>query len=248
MTADGTSVERLTRHVGDDRHPAWSPDGHRLVFVSSRSGVQELCVFDLRSGRASLLVELRGEESFPSWSPDGTWIAFSLATADEFDMYLIRPDGSDLRVLTLGPTRDVWPRWSPDGDRIAFFSRRDEERQDDDLYVLEVATGDVARITDKPGHDFCPTWAPDGTAIAAASIDVEGPRWIRIFDLSGAIKAEFGAGFYRATEPAWSPDGSRIAFAGRRTRDEPYQIYVQRVRWSTEEGHEFRRNLKEGNF
>jgi TolB protein len=228
MGRDGQDSQRLTREPGEDRYPSWSPGGGRIVFVSDRTGAPELHLLDIRTRQVHRLADTSGDEFFPSWSPEGTWIVFSLDRAGDMDIYRIRSDGSGLEAVVDGPAAYLWPRWSPAGDVITFFSRP-ATTDDDEIYIFWIDTGEMVRVTEKKGHDFCPAWSPDGQMLAAASIDDSGPRWIRIFDLTGRVISQFGSEFYRITEPAWSPDGSMIAFAARRTSEEPYQVYLRKI-------------------
>jgi len=48
MNADGSGLVRLTRDLGSDIYPHWSPDGRKLIFTSDRSGkyaIYEMDVF-----------------------------------------------------------------------------------------------------------------------------------------------------------------------------------------------------------
>ena len=46
MNADGSGITRLTNHPELDSNPAWSPDGRRLAFHSSRDGNWEIYVMN----------------------------------------------------------------------------------------------------------------------------------------------------------------------------------------------------------
>ncbi|MBM3726963.1 MAG: hypothetical protein FJW40_16265 [Acidobacteria bacterium] len=83
----------------------------------------------------------------------------------------------------------------------------------------------LKRLTTRAGHDFCPAWHPKGDRLAVVS---EGPggQWIRVVALDGREMATVARGFFRSTEPAWSPDGRWIAFAGIQQQGQSYQIYV----------------------
>ena len=43
--ADGTSLKQLTHIHGNEAHLAWSPDGKRLLFTSSRMGFKDEAVY-----------------------------------------------------------------------------------------------------------------------------------------------------------------------------------------------------------
>jgi len=66
-------------------------------------------------------------------------------------------------------------------------------------------------VTD-PGQDLYPTWSP-AARIAFAS-DRSGSLGIWIHDLAAGTETRFDLGELRATYPAWSPDGTQLAFEG----------------------------------
>ncbi len=230
----GSEPGRLTTTATINRYPAWDPSGRRLVYQSNPGGDPDLYILDIETGETRMLQKIEGEELFPTWSPDGNWIAFTLSVHERFELYRIREDGSDLAPIRPGAGQNLWPRWSPDGTRLAFFSRAGDDEGDDDLYVLNLADGTVNRVTRKPGHDFCPAWAPDGTQLVAVSIDPDGLRWLRVFDLEGAVVHQLAGGMYRVTEPSWSPDGRWIAYAARRSEDSSYDVFIEPIRSSSE--------------
>ena len=132
-------------------------------------------------------------------------------------IYIADADGSTSRLLAAGE----WPAWSPDGSRIAF-------QRDGRIHVIGVdGTGE----TDLgPGSE--PTWAPDGARLAFT-----GSEGITVMQEDGTIEetlirhdfrddtyAEWDQG---VGKPAWSSDGSRIAFEHLGDGDmTPAQIFV----------------------
>jgi TolB protein len=181
---------------------------------------------DLATRITRRLTALSGTALFPSWSPDGKWIAFTLSAGDQLDLYLIHADGSGLEKIETGTQRNVWPRWSSDGSLLAYFARPEDN---DELYTWDFHSNTATRITNKAGHDFCPAWSPEATRLAAASIDGDGSRYIRVFNLDGSAPVVVTSGHYRVTEPAWSSDGKRIAYAARVGEADTYDIYIRDV-------------------
>jgi WD40 repeat protein len=155
-------------------------------------------------------------DGWPTWSPDGSQIAFMSTRSGNPDIYVMDADGSNLRQLTDHPANDIWPEWSPDGTRIAFPSRRDGNFE---LYVVNADGTGLQRLTNTPGHEDFPAWSPDGTQLLfSRSEGDDGTFVMTVPSGTDAGGAEPGSGNerrlldFRVLEPAWSPDGTRIAF------------------------------------
>jgi TolB protein len=70
VNVDGTGLRNLTRHRGRDGHPAWSPDGQRIGFVSNRGGNRDLYVMNADgSGLRNLTRGIRQQAFGLAWSP-----------------------------------------------------------------------------------------------------------------------------------------------------------------------------------
>jgi dipeptidyl aminopeptidase/acylaminoacyl peptidase len=159
----------------------------------------------------------------PVWSPDGTKIAFygyprgAVQGGANYDVYVMSADGSGVANLTTTPA-DVasWfsqlnPKWSPDGTRIAYDG-------DDGLYVVNVDSSGPTRIAS--GQDA--TWSPDGTRIAFGG---QGGIFAVSPDGNGLVQLKSGPGFDEF--PAFSPDGSRIAY--QHSQGDERAIYIMNV-------------------
>ena len=73
LNEEGIGLRQLTQHPGEDRTPAWTPDGKQIAFYSTRNESGGLFLMDA-DGRN--ITELTHEgENTPSWSPDGKQMA-----------------------------------------------------------------------------------------------------------------------------------------------------------------------------
>jgi Tol biopolymer transport system component len=169
----------------------------------------------------SRYTRLTGEQircTSPSLSPDGKSLAYSARTESGWHLYVRRIRGVDARQLNTGADAvDRQPAYSPDGRRIAFRSERDGGG----LFVVDEAGGAARRVS---RFGFHPAWSPDGRQIAFSSETFNEPgedsperrSAIFITDLStGTLRQLTGAEtVYDAVQPAWSPNGERVAYWG----------------------------------
>jgi|GEM_PF-2379682 len=213
----------LTNLRGEDTAPAWSPDGSRIAFTSTRGILPDVFVMDADGTNVQQLT-FGMNASSPAWSPDGSEIVFSsISDIGEWnaDLWIVSADGGEPRQLTTSPTVDMQPDWSPDGETIVYASNPDQHF---DLYTINVDGTGVTRITDHPSSDLNPAWSPDGDLIAfERDADFNGEIYVADADGGNVRNLTNHEGW--DSEPTWSPDGSMIAYSTMR-RAGGDEIYV----------------------
>jgi Tol biopolymer transport system component len=159
----------------------------------------------------------------PALSPNGDKIAFLSDKSDYFDIYLMSAiDGKIISKLVSGQkTGDLeelhWLRpgiaWSPDSKYIAFAAKAGGE---DALNIVDVKKRKIVRSM-KFGLDgvFSPAWSPKDGEIAFAGLK-HGVCDLYAVNLETQALRKITDDVFSDLEPAYSPDGSRIAFVSDR--------------------------------
>ena len=174
-------------------------------------------------------------------SPDGRWVAYTVTRADldqnasDADIWLVSTAGETPVRLTTHKKGDSSPRWSPDGRRIAFISAREEKPQ---IFLMSAFGGEGERLSENKGGVRQIAWSPDGRSIAFTADPEPTPEEEkRIKEKDDAIVVDTNYKFARlwvldvathkarmlptgelvASDPQWSPDGTRLAYTSNPT-------------------------------
>jgi Tol biopolymer transport system component len=152
---------QVTRDPGAEVSTAFSPDGSRIAFVSTRDGNPELYVANADGSDARRISETPGAEDSPSWSRDGRMIYFAAAAPRErMQIEVVNADGTGRRRLTQDTAATNYqPVVSPDGQTVAFTSTRDGNYE---IYLMDPDGSNQRNVTETPGKETLPQWWPDG--------------------------------------------------------------------------------------
>jgi Tol biopolymer transport system component len=141
-------------------------------------------------------------------------ILFSQANGEHRDIYAIRPDGSGLRRLTTSNGEAVSPDPSPDGRKFVY----EDDEATRAVIVVSDADGTHRRVLTPSGFQGQPAWSPDGRWIVFERDSAPGDNGVWLMrsdgsDLRRLTRNPFaGAECGCDSDPAFSPDGTRISF------------------------------------
>jgi Tol biopolymer transport system component len=237
VNPDGTGLTNLTSETSagvSESSPAFSPDGTKLAFSidSNESDLDSSDIYVMNAA-GSKPRRLTNNDDYRfqgvgSWSPDGARMVLDCYRTGG-EVCTMDADGSNHTQLTTGGD-NVDPDWSPDGTKIAF-----RPASGGDIYTMN-PDGSNPTLAIAGGDQ--PDWSPDGTKIAYrryppgqshSDIFVANADGSNPVDLTARIGGRSADGNkpYEAV-PAWSPDGTKIAFSSNRGEkiETDYEIYV----------------------
>jgi hypothetical protein len=202
-----------SRVIGDGTEPAWSPDGTRVAYVSTRdehgrdcSGGEhcfeapEVYVADAATGAERRITETLAPEQSPSWSPDGTRIAVSSQRETRGagrEIWTFSPTGScPVQVTWMGPGASA-PSYEPAGSDssppLPCGSRPDAYTVPD---VTAAAPGMLwpgARVGNRLVASVLDGYLDYRECAAAAARDCGPPFWLQRFSICERYPNRYGS-------------------------------------------------------
>lgn len=155
----GCCLQRLTvGRFSDNLSPTFSPDGRRLAYVSTRSGLPQIYVMAADGTGQELFAPfdygVTGGSYAPEWSPDGLNLAFHRDVAGSPQVFIMDVATRTVRQLT-SAGRNEDPTWAPDSRHLAFVSSRTGSSQ---IWVIDLDTGRTRQVT-RGGRAKLPAWS-----------------------------------------------------------------------------------------
>jgi len=156
---DGSGLRPITSSSFIDVEPKVNPKtGSTVVFVSGRSGPQQVYLMNIDGTGIERLTPGEGEASNPSWNPDGQHIAFSWTrgfAAGNWNVFIMDVASRAPTQLTHSEGRNENPSWAPDGTHLAFSSTRTARRYQ--IFTMLANGTQVQQLTTQ-GQNESPVW------------------------------------------------------------------------------------------
>ena len=207
--------------------PQWSPDGARVLYVSSQEDSAELWSVPANGGFPTRLTVGAGDGGaaprIPLWSPDGAHVSCVSRRSGNDEVWIWPVNGDAAFQLTSLGGRIHSMSWSPDGSGVAVSCNRYGSY---DVYHVDVPSGQSVRLTDGPLYAVSPVFTPDGQHVIYVRLD---DRWEDHDVISATLDGseervvvqdtDFFDYSYGATfgYPRVSSDGERLLFRSQRS-------------------------------
>ena len=207
MDQDGYNLRYLSRGNELVLTPRFSPTSQLVTYMSYAGNQPRVLLFDLRTGRRSVVGDFPGMTFAPRFSPDGRRIIMSLQSGGNAAIYEMDLQSRRTRQLTNTQGIDTGPCYAPDGRRIVFESDRGGSQQ---LYVMNADGSGQKRISTGEGRYSTPVWSPRGDLIAFTK-QLGGQFLIGVMRPDGTGERILTEGFHNEG-PTWAPNGRVIMF------------------------------------
>lgn len=208
----------------EDQGMAWSPNGRWIVFHSHREQSDDVWLRPTDGSTPDRRITMLGrgaEVGWPRWSRDGRTVLLDGTTKDGRGvMFTIGVDQatgevtSEIReVVTAGFDEVTHGEWLPDSRRVVGIAKEGPGRH---AVLLADTTGAQAvqvlhRFASE--HDFPGlSVSPDGTTFTFVAPAADGFFQLFRRAVTGGPVEQLTTGPMHKSQPAWSPDGRRLAF------------------------------------
>jgi Tol biopolymer transport system component len=214
----------LTESAGDSA-PAYSPNGRLIAFEGQHEpgATQGSHIYLMRSDGSGVRVLTKGkfDDADPTFSPDGKKIVFERAPVDHLrasHLFEVSVTGGEPTQLTTGTGHDSEPVFTPNGHSILFASDRNEAAHEDIYSMRPNGTG-VKVLLGGERNEASPDVSPDGRRVVfTSSSDKGGATNLFLAPIDGKSRRPITHRRRNCimssciADPAFSPDGTHIAF------------------------------------
>ncbi len=221
ITGSSVILTQLTTNPGTDWMPHWSPDGTRIVYISSPQVVdhqsnetQDIYTVSVDGGTPIRLTDNTGVYGYGvEYSPDGNKILYSTTMQSQnLGIWYMPSTGGTPAKIYDSASNDYHASWSPDGTQIVFYSEQTDPQA---LWTVSIDGQWLRRLTHDYA-DYVPDWGPSYNIVVHSTYRTGNQDLWRISALDGEA-TQLTDTPYKEYQASYSPDGEWIAFGSDRS-------------------------------
>lgn len=210
--ADGQRPRSILDSPEPILSPGWSPDGHKVAYVSFESGRPAIYSQNIATQQRVRLASFSGLNGAPSWSPDGRRMALTLSRDGNPEIYVMDMATQALTRVTNHAAIDTEPRWMPDGKSLVFTSDRGGSAQ---IYRVSLDDLKVKRLTFDGNYNSRADVSPDGRYLALVNRQRGQQFQIGVLDMSNSVLNVLTQTPLDES-PSFAPNGLLLVYASRK--------------------------------
>jgi len=201
------TMKTISDKPGINSGAIFGESGNVFYLTVSFSGIADIYVMQLKSGKMRKVTSHYGDDVDPSITRDGSLISFLSNRAGRANIYTADPSQTekDVKRISFVGQFNATPRFSPDGKEIVFTSWVDAGF---DLYRIGADGNNLARLTKDFGSNEEPVYSPDGEFIVFTSKRIisrtKAVQDIYIMNRDGEILGQLTQNFGRCFSPQWT--------------------------------------------
>lgn len=188
----------------------WSPDGREVLYVSTRTGAEDLWLIDVESGAKRQLTNDLRRDYGGIWSADGKWVAFQSERGRQADLWVVAASGGEARRVTDTPELENLVGWRGSEMALAYTVASGTGS----VQAVPVAGGDGRQLTpDSITVDYFEL-SPDRSQAVVTDFRGGSDLDIYLMPASGGSPRLLASVQASGSRVLWSPDGKQLAFVG----------------------------------
>jgi len=221
LDGEGQDAAQPLTHIHANLNAySWAPDGSSVVFSANRYGRYDIYRVSVPDGETVRLTDDARYEVYPVFAADGEQVLYVRLNETWTDHEIVAISAQDGEpVHTVAHDADFfdyhygrkfgYPLVTADSSRVIFPSHRNGWIN---YWQVPYAGGEAAPVHAESSDQIDAVISPDGTRIAWVSNN-NGATRLTVVDLtSGAARTLIDPSMGVVAKPAWSPDGSQIAY------------------------------------
>ena len=220
---DGSTNRPLTTGDFNDRTPKWSNDGSMVVYLSNKSGENELYLKWMDSGEEMILINSENSPGNVRWSPNDKYLSFNMFVAEAKVSPIRMPQKPKNAEWNAPPKYIDNLNWRRDG--VGELPSGYQQ-----LFTVPISGGTPRQLTDGPYNHSNAVWGKDGETLYFSAnmrddIEMEGSDSdLYSLKISDGSITKLTNRYGPDNSPRISPDGKKIAYLG---FDDEYKGYQQ---------------------
>ncbi|MBS0192646.1 MAG: Tol-Pal system beta propeller repeat protein TolB [Proteobacteria bacterium] len=208
--ADGFNPQAVVNSRESLMSPAWSPDGHKLAYVSFERGNSTIYLQTIGTGAREVIAAFKGINDAPAFSPDGSKLAMTLSKSGHPEIYVMDMATRQLTQITNHYSINTEAVWMPDGKSLLFTSDRGGKPQ---IYQVSASGGEPTRVTFQGQYNARATVSYDGKKIAMVQGNGGSYRVTLLDRSNGGARWQALSPGDLDESPSFAPNASMVLYA-----------------------------------